>query len=221
LGAIERGRAQEVRDRIGRVGVWLGSITLEPAKKERAAIARIERLGYGTAWFGEGPTSREALSHAALLLEASDRLVVATGIANIWARDAAAAIGGANTLNEACDGRFLLGLGVSHAPIVRSRGHDYTKPLTAMRGYLEAIDTHTYAAPPPEHPSPVLLAALRPKMLELARDRTAGAHPYFVPPAHTAKIERSSARDRCWLPSRSSSWRQIPIAHARPAAGTW
>jgi probable F420-dependent oxidoreductase len=172
---------------LGRVGVWLGSITLEPAKKERAAIARIERLGYGTAWFGEGPTSREALSHAALLLEASDRLVVATGIANIWARDAAAAIGGANTLNEACDGRFLLGLGVSHAPIVRSRGHDYTKPLTAMRGYLEAIDTHTYAAPPPEHPSPVLLAALRPKMLELARDRTAGAHPYFVPPAHTAK----------------------------------
>jgi probable F420-dependent oxidoreductase len=184
---IEQEQAQALRDRIGRVGVWLGSIALQPAREERAAIARIERLGYGAAWFGEGPTNREALSHAALLLEASNRLVIATGIANIWARDAAAAINGANTLNEACDERFLLGLGVSHAPIVNSRGHEYAKPLTAMRTYLQAIEEHAYTAPAPEHPSPVLLAALRPKMLELARQRTAGAHPYFVPPAHTAK----------------------------------
>jgi probable F420-dependent oxidoreductase len=175
-----------LRDRIGRVGVWLGSIGLEPARQERAAIGRIEELGYGTVWFGEGPANREAMSHAALLLQASDRLVIATGIANIWARDAAAAINGANTLNEAYDERFLLGLGVSHAPIVDSRGHDYAKPLTAMRTYLEAIDEHTYGGPSPEHPSPIVLAALRPKMLELARERTAGAHPYFVPPAHTA-----------------------------------
>src|SRR5207302_4398417 len=135
--------------------------------------------------FGEGPGNREALSHAGLLLGASERLVIATGIANIWARDATAAINGANTLNEAHDERFLLGLGVSHAPIVNSRGHRYGKPLTAMRRYLEAIDEHTHSAPGPEHPSPVLLAALRPKMLELARERTTGAHPYFVPPSHT------------------------------------
>jgi probable F420-dependent oxidoreductase len=122
-----------------------------------------------------------------LLLAASERLMVATGIANIWARDAVAAINGANTLNEAYEERFLLGLGVSHAPSVSSRGHDYAKPLTAMRTYLEAIDEHAYGAPSPEHPSPVLLAALRSKMLELARRRTAGAHPYFVPPTHTAK----------------------------------
>jgi probable F420-dependent oxidoreductase len=187
VSAIEQERAQALRARIGRVGVWLGSIALEPAKQERAAIARIERLGYGAAWFGEGPTNREALSHGAVLLGASERLVIATGIANIWARDAAAAINGANTLNEAYDERFLLGLGVSHAPIVNSRGHEYAKPLTAMRRYLEAIDEHSYDAPSPEHPSPVLLAALRPKMLELARVRTAGAHPYFVPPSHTTK----------------------------------
>jgi probable F420-dependent oxidoreductase len=187
MTAIEHDQAQSLRTRIGRVGVWLGSIALEPAREERAAIARIEELGYGTAWFGEGPTNREALSHAALLLGASTRLMIATGIANIWARDAAAAINGANTLNEACDERFLLGLGVSHAPIVNSRGHRYAKPLTAMRSYLEAIDEHTYTAPAPAHPSPVVLAALRPKMLELARQRTAGAHPYFVPPAHTAE----------------------------------
>jgi probable F420-dependent oxidoreductase len=186
MTAIEHEQAEALRTRIGRVGVWLGSIALEPAREERAAVARIEELGYGTAWFGEGPTNREALSHAALLLGASKRLMIATGIANIWARDAAAAINGANTLNEACGDRFLLGLGVSHAPTVNSRGHEYAKPLTAMRSYLEAIDEHTYTAPAPAHPSPVVLAALRPKMLELARQRTAGAHPYFVPPAHTA-----------------------------------
>jgi probable F420-dependent oxidoreductase len=179
-------RAQALRDRLGRVGVWLGTIALAPARQERDAIARIERLGYGTAWFGEGPANREALSHGALLLQASERLTIATGIANIWARDAAAAINGANTLNEAHPERFVLGLGVSHAPIVNSRGHDYAKPLTAMRRYLEAIEGHTYAAPGPEQPSTILLAALRPRMLELARERAAGAHPYFVPPAHTA-----------------------------------
>jgi probable F420-dependent oxidoreductase len=187
MSAIEQERAEVLRDRIGRVGVWLGPIALAPAKAEREAMARIEQLGYGAAWFGEGPTNREALSHAALLLEATERLMIATGIANIWARDAAAAINGGNTLNEACDERFLLGLGVSHAPIVNSRGHNYAKPLTAMREYLEAIEERTYTAPAPAHPSPVLLAALRPRMLELARDRTAGAHPYFVPPSHTAK----------------------------------
>jgi probable F420-dependent oxidoreductase len=187
VSTIEQERAQTLRDRIGRVGVWLGSIGLEPARDERTAIARIERLGYGAAWFGEGPANREALSHAGLLLGASERLVIATGIANIWARDAAAAINGANTLNEAYDERFLLGLGVSHAPIVDSRGHEYARPLSAMRSYLEAIDEHAYGAPAPKDPPPVLLAALRPKMLDLAREKTAGAHPYFVPPAHTAR----------------------------------
>jgi probable F420-dependent oxidoreductase len=187
MGAISEERAQGLRDRIGRVGVWLGSLGLQPAAQERASIGRIEQLGYGAAWFGEGPTNREALSHAGLLLQASERLIVATGIANIWARDAAAAMNGANTLNEAYRERFLLGLGVSHAPLVNARGHDYAKPLTAMTRYLEAIEEHTYNAPPPEHPPLVLLAALRPRMLVLAREMTAGAHPYFVPPSHTAR----------------------------------
>jgi probable F420-dependent oxidoreductase len=187
MSAIPEEQLQALRDRIGRVGVWLGPIGLAPATEERAAIARIEQLGYGAAWFGEGASNREAMAHAGLLLGATGRLFVATGIANIWARDAAAAINGANTLNEAYDERFVLGLGVSHAPMVTSRGHEYAKPLTAMRAYLEAIEQHTYTAPAPAHPSPIVLAALRPRMLELAREKTAGAHPYFVPPEHTAR----------------------------------
>lgn len=184
-------QARRLRETLGRIGVWLGPLASIPAAEERSAVARIEELGYGAAWFGETPIHREALAHAALLLAATERLTVATGIANIWVRDATAAMNGANTLNEAFGGRFLLGLGVSHAPAVNYRGHEYGKPLTAMRTYLDAMDRGTYRAAAPAHPSPVVLAALRPKMLGLARDRTAGAHPYFVPPAHTARARET------------------------------
>jgi probable F420-dependent oxidoreductase len=183
----QRAQADAVRALIGRVGVWLGPISTLPAPEERAAVQRIEEAGYGAVWFGETPTNREALTHAAILLGATERIGVATGIANIWARDASAAANGANTLNEAYDQRFVLGLGVSHAPAVKARGHEYDKPLSAMRDYVQAIAEHPYDAPPPRRPSPVVLAALGPRMLELARDRAAGAHPYFVPPAHIAR----------------------------------
>jgi probable F420-dependent oxidoreductase len=183
----QRAQADAVRALIGRVGVWLGPISTLPAPEERAAVQRIEEAGYGAVWFGETPTNREALSHAAILLGATERIGVATGIANIWARDASAAANGANTLNEAYDQRFVLGLGVSHAPAVKARGHEYDKPLSAMRDYVQAIAERPYDAPPPRRPSPVVLAALGPRMLELARDRAAGAHPYFVPPAHIAR----------------------------------
>jgi probable F420-dependent oxidoreductase len=183
----QRAQADAVRALIGRMGVWLGPINTLPAPEECAAVQRIEEAGYGAVWFGETPTNREALSHAAILLGATERIGVATGIANIWARDASAAANGANTLNEAYDQRFVLGLGVSHAPAVKARGHEYDKPLSAMRDYVQAIAEHPYDAPPPRRPSPVVLAALGPRMLELARDRAAGAHPYFVPPAHIAR----------------------------------
>jgi probable F420-dependent oxidoreductase len=179
--------AAAARERLGRVGVWSGMLGRAAATAERAAVAELEELGYGTLWFGEAPRSKEAFAHAAILLAASSRITVATGIANIWARDATAAANGANALGEAYDGRFVLGLGVSHAPSVDMRGHDYDRPLTAMRTYLDALDRSGYDGPPPPAPVPLVLAALRPRMLELARDRTAGAHPYFVPVEHTAK----------------------------------
>jgi probable F420-dependent oxidoreductase len=174
-----------LKRRIGRVGVWNSSLSQESASFARDAAAEVERLGFGALWVGEGPTSKEALVHAAILLNATQRLVVATGIANIWARDAAAASNGANALAEASGGRFLLGLGVSHSPAVSVRGHDYRQPLAVMRAYLQAMDATRYAGPLPE-PAPRVLAALRPKMLELAGQRTQGAHPYFVTTEHTA-----------------------------------
>ncbi|MDW5598282.1 TIGR03620 family F420-dependent LLM class oxidoreductase [Conexibacter stalactiti] len=178
--------ALPARDRLGATGVWLSSLAGVPAREGAAAAAEIERLGYGSLWFGEA-LGKEAFTHAGLLLAATERIVIATGIANIWVRDASAANAAAQTLGEAYPGRFLLGLGVSHAPLVDRRGHDYGKPLTAMRTYLDGIDAATYAAPPAEPPVPIVLAALRPKMVALARDRTDGAHPYLVTPEHTAQ----------------------------------
>jgi probable F420-dependent oxidoreductase len=176
-----------LRERLGPVGAWLTLLGLRSAGEERAAAAEIERLGYPALWFGETPVNKEAFVHAGILLAATERIAIATGIASIYARDAAAANAAGNALAEAYDGRFVLGLGVSHAPAVAQRGHDYGKPVTEMRRYLDAIDAADYRAPAPARPTPVVIAALRRRMLELARDRVHGAHPYLVTPAHTAR----------------------------------
>lgn len=171
---------------LGRVGVWLGTIAALPAADERAAARELEASGYAALWFGESPATREALTHAALLLAGTERIVVATGIASIWARAPAAAANGAAALGEAYPARLVLGLGVSHAPLVAALGRQYARPLSTMRAYLAAMDAAEYNAPPPPQPVPRVLAALAPKMLELARDRAQGAHPYLVTTRHTA-----------------------------------
>jgi probable F420-dependent oxidoreductase len=131
--------------------------------------------------------NREPFVNSALLLGATSRLVVATGIASVWARDAMTMAAGQLSLCEAFEGRFLLGLGVSHQPMVDTiRGHAYDKPLTKMRGYLEAMDRAIYLAPRPAEEPRRVLAALGPKMLQLAAEQALGAHPYFVPVEHTA-----------------------------------
>ncbi|QEC50359.1 TIGR03620 family F420-dependent LLM class oxidoreductase [Baekduia soli] len=179
--------ATETKEQVGRIGVWLGALSRAPWREAAAAARRIEELGYRALWLNETPGTKEPFAHAGMLLGVTERVVVATGIANIWTRDAIAAGNAAYALAEAHPGRFVLGLGVSHKPMVDSRGHTYDKPLTAMREYLDAMDAMPWAAPAPSVPVPVVLAALRPRMLELSRDRTAGAHPYFIPVAHTAK----------------------------------
>jgi probable F420-dependent oxidoreductase len=141
-------------------------------------------------WFGEA-LGREVLSNAGLLLAATKRMVIATGIANIYARDAVAMASGQKTLAEAYPNRFLLGLGVSHIPLVEKlRGHRYEKPVATMRAYLDAMDQAPYSSVPPATKPARVLAALGPKMLELSRERADGAHPYNVNPEHTAEARK-------------------------------
>ena len=170
---------------VGRFGIWTSALDRQPATIVRQAVAKIERLGFGALWVGEA-ARREVFANTSLLLSATQQLVVASGIANIWARDAMAMAAGQRTLSEAWDSRFLLGLGVSHDRLVDPRGHRYERPLTAMRRYLDAMDRAPYLAP---MPNPVamtrVLGALGPRMLALAGEVTDGAHPYLVPVEHT------------------------------------
>jgi len=170
---------------VGRVGVWSNAPSLAAAAVFRGQLAEIEELGFRAVWYPEG-AGKESFSTAALLLAWSERLVVAPGIANVYARDAMAAANGSRALADAYPGRFLLGLGVSHAPSIAARGQDYGRPLATMRAYLDAMDAAVYRGHEPAEPAPLILAALGPRMLELAAERTIGAHPYFVPVEHTA-----------------------------------
>lgn len=179
-----------LRASLGRVGVWSFALETHGAAAEQAAVARYEDLGYGSAWFPESIGSKEAFAHAAILLAGSRSIVVGSGIASIYARDPMAMINGARTLAEAFPGRFVLGIGVSHAPSVARRGGVYGPPLESMTAYLDAMEAAPYTGPAAAAPVPVLLAALGPRMLDLAAARTAGAHPYFVPVSHTEAARR-------------------------------
>lgn len=170
----------------GRIGLFAGPLNSQPTETQREFIREVERLGYGTLWYGEA-LAQEAFARGAIYLAATERLVVASGIANIWARDAAAMANGGRTLAEAWPGRFILGIGVSHAPLVRMRGHDYEKPYSAMREYLDAMAAAPWRGPEAELP-PIVLAALGPKMVGLAGEHTAGAYPYFSTAEHIREV---------------------------------
>jgi probable F420-dependent oxidoreductase len=176
--------AREWAKRIGTVGVWTHDVERMSAAAARDYVRAIESLGFAALWFPESLGSKEAFAHASLLLGATKTLVIATGIANIWARDPVAMANGARTLVDAHPDRFLLGLGVSHAPTVKTRGTTYARPLEHMRLYLEAMDAAPYVGPKVDVPR--VLAALGPQMLRLSAERALGAHPYFVPVEHTA-----------------------------------
>ena len=170
---------------LGRVGLWTFQLDLQPAPVARDTAAELEALGYPALWVPEA-VGRDPMVNCALLLGATERLVLGTGIASIWSRDAMAMAASHHSLSEAYPDRFLLGLGVSHQPMVDFvKGHHYDKPLSKMSAYLDAMDAAIYVAPKAEHPRRVL-AALGPKMLQLAATKAQGAHPYFVPVEHTS-----------------------------------
>ena len=171
----------------GTVGIWTGTHeSLAPGESGEIA-SELESLGYSAMWFPEA-WGREAFTSASLLLSATSIITIATGIANIWARDAVNAANATKTLNAAYHDRFILGLGVSHAPLVeRMRGHTYETPLTQMRDYLTAMDAAPMLSNETQHPYARVLAALGPKMLQLAADMTDGVLPYLVTPEHTVQ----------------------------------
>ena len=174
---------------LGKLGVWQGLDGLS-ARDALAFAKRTEARGYKVLWTPES-RGRNVLVNAAYLLAGTSTLAIATGIANIYARDAMAMANAQRQLTEQSDGRFLLGLGVSHKPMVSDmRGHTYGKPVATMRAYVQAMKAAPYQAVQPKQPTRTVLAALGPKMLELARELTDGAHPYCVTPEHVAEARR-------------------------------
>jgi probable F420-dependent oxidoreductase len=169
------------------VGLWTMTLDAKDPGESADIASEIESMGFSALWIPEA-YGRESFTNSSLLLADTTSLVVATGIANIWARDAIASANAAKTLTAAYDHRFVLGLGVSHEPLVKGmRGHAYETPYAAMREYLLAMDRSSMLAAEGSTQSARVIAALGPKMLELAATLTDGAHPYLVTPAHTAQ----------------------------------
>jgi probable F420-dependent oxidoreductase len=176
------------------VGLWTPALESQPGPRAQEVAAEIDALGYGSLWLPEA-YGREAFTGAQALLAATSRLVVGTGIASIYARGAMAANGAARLVEALTPGRFLLGLGVSHRPSVeRDRKETYLPPIQAMADYLDDLAAAPYFGADAVMP-PIVLAALGPRMLGLARDRTAGAHSYLVTPGHTASARTTLGAD--------------------------
>jgi probable F420-dependent oxidoreductase len=171
---------------LGRVGIWTSTLDRVASNDAQRAAAALEELGFPTLWIPEG-LGRDPFVTATLLLGATSTIKVATGVANIYARDAVTMANTQRALEEAFPGRFVLGLGVSHLRLVSGeRHHDYSKPYSKMVQYLDEMDAASFSGFGPRDRPPCVLAALGPRMLQLAAERAAGAHPYFTPVEHTA-----------------------------------
>ena len=201
---------------IGKLGLWFFLDGMS-APDSAAFAKKTEQQGYSALWIPEA-AGREPFAHAGYLLASTDRLIVATGIANIWARGAMAMMSAGRTLAELSNGRFVLGIGVSHAPLVsKLRGEVYSKPYSYMKEYLPQMKASVFAAAKPKEEPPIVLAALHPKMLALAATETHGTHTYFVPPEHTAKV-REAIGPKPWICAAQAVILETDAAKARAAA---
>ncbi|MGD9762817.1 MAG: TIGR03620 family F420-dependent LLM class oxidoreductase [Candidatus Binatia bacterium] len=185
---------------------------------ETARLARkLEKLGYGALWYVE-EHGRDTFAHASFLLAHTERLVLAAGIANVFKREPAAMIGGARTLAELYDGRYILGLGVSEKTFnAENLGIRYERPVSHMREYLAKMRSLPYIAPRPTEDPPIVLGAVLPKMIELAAAETHGTHTYFVPPEHTARTRAAIGPDK-WICAEQAVLLESDAAKARAAA---
>jgi len=185
----------DMQNKLRTRGVWFFTETMD-SDHAIAFAQKVESLNYSALWLPE-TTGRDPFSHISMLLANTESLVFATGIVNIHHRHPGVTKQAATTLAEMCENRFLLGLGVSHAPLVEGlRQLDYSKPLSAMRNYLTAMKNSPYTSVPPSEDPPYVLAALGPRMMELAGEMTDGAHPYWTTPEHTAQARQLLGRDK-------------------------
>jgi len=179
---------------LGRTGIWSGELRFGERGAVRDAAAELERLGYGTLWI-PGGIGGEVFAESRDLLDATEHAVVATGILNLWMHTAHEASTEHAALTADHPGRFLLGIGVSHAPLVDTEDaprYSNSKPIAMTNAFLDGLD----AAEPPVPVDERVLAALGPRMLELAAERTAGVHPYLVPPEHSVIARATVGPDK-------------------------
>jgi probable F420-dependent oxidoreductase len=200
------------RVNLGKYGIWYGGIdALSSAESQRAAQV-VEQLGFGALWVAEA-VGRDPFVSSAMLLNATSTLKLATGIANVYARDAMTMVAGQKTLAEAFPDRFLLGMGVSHGHLVAGiRKIDWSKPYSYMSDYLDKMDKSLFMARSAEHDPGRVLAALGPKMLQLSAEKANGSHPYFTTPEHTAEARRVMGADALLAPE------QMVVLNTDPAA---
>jgi probable F420-dependent oxidoreductase len=200
---------------LGPVGVWSRELRFHEDRAAAAdAAAELEELGFGALWIPD--VGGDVLGVAGDLLAATSRVVLATGILNIWMHEAAEVTSGVDALDAAHPGRFLLGLGASHAAVVDADSPGrYRRPYSKMVAYLDALDAQPAAVQPPRR----VLAALGPRMLELARDRGGGAHPYLVTPDHTRRARELLGSDRLLAPELSVLLERDPAAARERARG--
>jgi probable F420-dependent oxidoreductase len=186
------------------LGIWTAQFDFHPAGLVHDTVQELEALGYASLWIGEN-VGREPISQSAILLGATDRLILATAVANIWARDPLSMVAAQHTLSEAHPGRFILGLGVSHTALVNDvRGLQYQRPLRAMMDYLTAMDqlNDRYRAVRADTTVRVI-GALGPRMLHLAATKADGAHTYLVPPEHTATARQILGPGKLLIPEQA------------------
>jgi probable F420-dependent oxidoreductase len=198
---------------LGPLGIWSFQLDVQPMIRAQGAVAELDELGFGALWVPEA-VAREPFANSAMLLRATTRMTVATGIASLHARTAMTMNAGWRTLSEACPGRFLLGIGVSHQSMVDGahQGQYGTKPYSTMVDYLDTMDASVFwGAASPVAPQRVL-AALGPRMLRLAAERGAGAHSYFVPVEHTPAARRLLGDDALLAPAQAVVFETDPSA---------
>jgi len=185
------------RQSLGPVGAYLPVpfTSAPPVDLQRAAVARLERAGYRTAWVNETLGGKDPLVQVALLLPATERMTFGTGIANIWARAPQTAHGAAATLAQAYPGRLVVGLGVGYPQQAALVGREYGSPLAAMRDYLQRMTAETMT-PAPDAPYARIVAANGPKMIALASELADGVLPAGLPAAFTAQVRETLGPDK-------------------------